>query len=176
VSQEATVCPNCGHPFKEPQGTRTSPVAWGCLILIIVFVVIVIVSFSGRESASSSSQSGAPAQIALSSIGWSEVNEIYGLKSKKTDLQKDAEWGRFKGRKVKWTGEVSSIGDTFGTLVLQVKMNPETFASDLLIRMKEIQRSKALKYSRGDTITFVGILNDWGTLLPITLTDGEIIP
>jgi len=54
-------------------------------------------------------------------------------------------------------------------------MNPDTFTSDLLIRLKKSEKSKAAQFHQGDTIRFTGILRNWGSLMPITLDDGEII-
>lgn len=112
----------------------------------------------------------------ISDIDWSLINAIYNLKYKKTDLQKDERWKEFKGRKVKWTGEVTSVGESmFGGLELQVKMNPDTWTSDLLIDLKDSQRSRATRLNKGDLVTFTGILDSWGSILPITLKDGEIV-
>lgn len=112
----------------------------------------------------------------ISDIDWRLINAIYNLKYRKTDLQKDERWKEFKGRKVKWTGEVTSVGEsTFGGLELQVKMNPDTWTSDLLIELKASQRSRATHLNKGDSVTFTGILDSWGSILPITLKDGEII-
>lgn len=112
----------------------------------------------------------------ISDIDWRLINAIYNLKYKKTDLQKDERWKEFKGRKVKWIGEVTSVGDSmFGGLQLQVKMNADTWTSDLLIELKASQRSRATHLNKGDLVTFTGILDSWGSILPITLKDGEIV-
>ena len=139
-------------------------------ILSTAFMLLfVLLAFGSGDSSSSSSST------TVSNISWSEVDQIYNLKGKSTDLKKEEEWKRFKGKKVQWTGTVSAISETFGTLSLQIKMNPSTFTSDLIISLKEDQRSKAINYSEGDRVTFTGILKDWGTLTPISLSDGEII-
>lgn len=103
-----------------------------------------------------------------------QINDIYKLKSLETDLQKDEAWKRFKGKKVKWTGTVSSVSETFGSLILQVKMNRDTFTSDLHINLLDSQKSRALSLTKGDSVTFTGVLDKWGSLVPITLVEGEI--
>ena len=108
-------------------------------------------------------------------ISWREVDSIYNLESNNTDLQKDEEWKRFKGKQVTWAGSVSSISDGWTGLTLQVKMNPDTFTSDLLIWLKKSEKSKAVRLHEGDEVRFTGILREWGSLVPITLDDGEII-
>jgi hypothetical protein len=71
---------------------------------------------------------------------------------------------------------VSAVSDGwFSGFTMQVKMNPDTLTSDLLIRLKESEKPKAIQLHEGDRVRFTGILNDWGSLLPITIHEGEII-
>lgn len=112
----------------------------------------------------------------VSDVTWKEINKIYNLKSKFTDLQKTEHWKKYKGKKVKWTGTVASIGETFGTVMLQIKMNPETLVSDIIVSLKKEERSKALKLSQGDKVTFIGVMNRWGSILTyVSLDDGELV-
>jgi len=112
----------------------------------------------------------------VSSISWQQVDRIYNLKSDSTDIQKRDAWKDFKGKRVVWSGEVSEISDgMLSGLTLQIKMNSDTFTSDLLIRLKKSERDKAKSLSKGSRVSFSGVLDDWGTLLPITLDDGEIL-
>lgn len=132
-------------------------------------------SSSSPAAPSSVQQSPVPSpSIPISSISWSEVDAIYNLRGKYTDLQKDEFWQRYKGKKVAWSGKVSSVSEGFGSLDLQVKMNPDTFTSDLIIELKASEKSKALGLRVGDSVTFTGILDRWGSILPITLKQAEI--
>lgn len=128
---------------------------------------------SGSTNSSRSRQNNA--DVPISNISWSEIDRIYNLNNKTTELQKKEAWKNYEGKKVKWSGSVSSVGETFGTLQLQVKMNSNTFTSDVIISLKNDQRQKALALSEGSRVTFSGILDDWGTLMPISLSDGEIL-
>ncbi len=111
----------------------------------------------------------------VSDIKWEEIDKIYNLKSDFTDLQKKEHWKNYKGKKVQWTGKVSSIGETLGTLQLQVKLNPSTFTSDVLVRLKDESKSEVMKLKKDDSVTFQGILDDWGSLMPVTLDHGVVI-
>ena len=125
-------------------------------------------------SSSHSSQSQASYEP-LSSISWSEIDTIYGLSSKLTDLQKDEVWKKYQGKRVQWSGEVVDISQGFfGGLSLSIRMNRSTFTYDLSISLKSDQRDRALRYKVGDRVTFKGTLRSWGTLLPITLDNGEV--
>ena len=115
-------------------------------------------------------------QEIISGITWREIDKIYNIQSKYTDLQKKELWKKYKGKRVKWHGKVSSISEGFfGGLNLQVKMNRNTFTSDLLIELDDSQKDKALTLSENSSITFSGILSDWGSILPITIDDGKIL-
>jgi hypothetical protein len=45
----------------------------------------------------------------------------------------------------------------------------------LLIRLNDDQKANALKLKKGDIVTFVGVLDEWGAIMPTTLSHGEII-
>ena len=47
---------------------------------------------------------------------------------------------------------------------------------DLRIRLDPDQRDAAAKLRKGDTVTVTGVLDAWGTLLPITMTHGQLAP
>ena len=111
-----------------------------------------------------------------SRISWREIDSIYNVSSKNTDLQKENLWKGYKGKRVTWSGEVVGVSEgLFGGLSLQVKMNRNTFTFDLLINLKKAEKAKASQLHQGDKVRFTGILSTWGSLLPITLDDGEII-
>jgi len=150
----------------------------GCLKKILIGVgVLVVLAVVASFFASPNTTNQTPvADVPISEINFSELDEIYQAGSTYTNIQKDENWKKYDGKKVKWTGTISEISESFGNLNLQVKMKETTFVSDLIITLKEDQKDKALKLSVGDTVTFIGILDEWGTILPISLKDGEIVP
>jgi len=107
-------------------------------------------------------------------ISWDEIDSIYDLKSQHTDVQKREAWKKFKGKRVRWVGTVTEISDGWTGLTLQIRMDRDTFLSDLIIKLKRSQKSKALALSKGEEIQFSGTLDTWGSILPISLEDGEI--
>lgn len=149
----------------------------GCLKKILMGVgALVVLAVIGAVVASrgASTNQLAAVNVPISDINFTELDEVYQVGSKYTDIQKEETWKKYDGKKVKWTGAISDISETLGTLQLQVKMKEDTFTSDLLIRLKDDQKEKALKLNVGDSVTFTGILDEWGTLMPITLSAGEI--
>jgi hypothetical protein len=91
-----------------------------------------------------------------------------------TDLQKDHDWPFWQGKRVRWTGTVASISGDDNEVILQVKMEPGTFLSDLLIHLRPSERDKALTLQRGSPVTFIATFNRWGDLMPTSMTDGVI--
>lgn len=110
----------------------------------------------------------------ISDLTWERADSRYSIKGRYTKLQKETFWQWDKGKLVKWSGNILSVGETWGNLTIQVKMNPDSFSTDVFIRMKESEKSKAMSLMKGDRITFVGVLHDWGSLVTIKLSDGEI--
>lgn len=151
---------------RASNSPSVSPIVlFGGLFLGLVIVAALFASMSLKRERSSAPETN---------ISWAELDAIYNIKNKYTDLQKDEYWKKYKGEKVRWSGTVSSLSESFGGLTLQVKMNSTTLTSDLIVRLKDSQKAKALGLKKGDTVSFVGILENWGSILPITLTEGEI--
>ncbi len=179
-------------PPPLPQQPAPQPKKGGCLrvflivvgvfvgLFILLAIIGALVSPSHTQSTSSaSSGTSTPAEVAPTPegppISWREVDSIYNLRGNNTDLQKDEEWKRFKGKRVVWSGAVSAVSDGWTGLTLQVKMNRNTFTSDLLIHLNKDQKPRAAKLHQGDRVRFSGTLESWGSLMPITLDDGEIV-
>ena len=135
---------------------------------LVSFNVVLETKTHSQESVSEQAESGVGVQ-------WKEIDRIYNLRSSFTDLQKDEYWKKYKGKEVQWSGRVSAISETFGKLSIQIKMNPDTFTSDVFVGLSEDERDKALKLSEGDMVTFTGILDRWGSLMPTTLKNGKIV-
>jgi hypothetical protein len=133
-------------------------------------------SSNAAEMATTALDSAPAATPPPSEISWKEVNAIYNLQSNYTNLQKEEAWKRYKGQRVMWIGKVEGIDKGWlGGLHLQVKMNRDTFTFDLAIDLKKSEEAKAMSIHKGDIIRFTGILDTWGSLLPISISDGEII-
>lgn len=109
----------------------------------------------------------------ISPIEWLEVEEIYGINSKLTDLQQSELWRRYEGRRVEWTGEVYQVQDKD----LYVRMNPLTEHYDIhisLVGMKDVL-DRINKLKKGDTITFRGTFLKSATFAPVPLGYGEVV-
>lgn len=157
----------------------------GCLKVFAIIAIMGVLGIGGcvllvgkaandvsKEKSAKIERAGAEP---VSDIQWEEIDKIYNLKSTSTELQKKEAWKNYEGKKVQWSGTVTSVGETFGTLQLQAKLNPHTLVSDVLVSLKDSSRSEAIKLKEGDMVTFEGLLDDWGTIMPVTLDHGVII-
>jgi hypothetical protein len=109
-------------------------------------------------------------------ITWKQVDAIYNVKSNKTDMQKESAWTQLKGKHVTWAGKVVDISEGwFGGVSLCVKMNKSTLTFDVMISLKDSEKAKAMSLSKDSIVRFSGTLQTWGTLLPMSLADGEIV-
>lgn len=171
---------------KKPMGGF----AKGCMIVSIVLGVIGLIGLVGcfacaggmansiseeMDDMVESAGEDVSSSVPLSNLSWSEIDEIYDIKSNYTELQKREFWKKYKGKRVEWTGTVSNVDEFLGTLSLQIKIDQDTFTSDVLIRLNKSERDKAINLSENDIVKFRGTLDDWGTIMPITLKDGEIV-
>jgi hypothetical protein len=145
----------------------------------IILVVIVAAWFIGSllpdtgETTPSSPTNVAEIQI-VSEDFW-DYGTIY-CDGGATSLKKEDYFDKnLKGNYVRWTGKVTSISDSFGSISLQVKHCPRTLTSDILVTMKDDQRDKLLKLHEGDEVTYVAKMNRLGEIFGLSATDGEIV-
>ena len=117
-----------------------------------------------------------PPPLAISEIPWKELDLIYSAKSKATDIVKNEKWKSYRGKRVRWAGIVGEIQkEMLGeSLLLSVKMNNNSFMSDLVITLRSDQVNKAFKLAKDDRVFFETTLKEWGTILPVVGEDGVI--
>jgi len=162
------------------------------LVALFILIGIIIANSEGEasnENTAKADQAGAPAlatpsapkkksepaPVEIFDIKWGEIAAIYALGSKVTDMKKDARWKEFKGKRVKWTGRVSEISDDWTGFTMQVQMSKDSFGSDVIVRLRKSEKEKAAELNQGEKVTFIATLKDWGTLMPVTMEDGEIV-
>lgn len=93
-----------------------------------------------------------------------------------TSLQKEDKFNsELKDKYVQWTGEVSSISDSWGSYSLSVKHCPSTWISDISVTMKDSEKDKLLKLKDGDKVTYKAKITSYGDLLGFSASEGQII-
>ena len=168
VSKSAEACPKCGAVLKK----KKSQTGCGTKLLLVILVCIGIgVWMSKSFKESQGKQQAADDAAPISAITFAELDKFFCASSDATDIQKKEKWKRYEGKKVKWTGQVASVSGTS----MGIKMKQFTLTSDVTVGLKDSEGQKALKLKKGDSVTYIGVLRDWGVLMGYYLRNGEIV-
>lgn len=117
-----------------------------------------------------------PPQPQFVSTNFKDFNAQFGVNSNLTDMQKDEIFNsKYWGKPIKWRGKVSEITKDWGSVHVQVVHLPTTLISDVIIEVKESEEGKAMQLHKGDVVTYTGILKSWGTIMPHSVDEGEIV-
>ena len=113
-------------------------------------------------------------QPAVSTVTFGEINHLFGVNGKLTDIQKDREWEKYRGLCVEWTGKLSYLDSKFfggfsvgmkhlrGTLTYDVLIDAPSSTEDILMgwNMDEVYTYRATLTRYGGAI--LPISADWG--------------
>jgi len=154
--------------FDKP--SKKGNPALGCLVLLVLLAAIGFFVWAVFFQHTSEPL----AEVPVTNLEWPPFQELYGSKSKLTDLQKDNEWKNYKGQRVRWTGTLVAVQDDISGFTMQVKMDPDTLTSDFLIYLRPSEKDKALGLVKGAPVTFTATFDSWGNIMPTTMTDGVI--
>lgn len=93
-------------------------------------------------------------------MSWNDYDYIFN-KSNLTDLQKDAEWEKLVGKKIRWSGWVCFVNRTKrGWIGMSVTMNVNTASLvDVFVKLKNDQEKEAIKLVQLSPVTFEGTFN-----------------
>ena len=120
-------------------------------------------------SASVCTVSSPPSPQEISGITFGEVNQRFGLDSTWTDLRKEEEWKKYKGKCVEWVGELSYLDQgLFGGISIGFKHFPHTLTYDVLVLAPRSEKDRLMKLEQGILYKYKATLRDYGVILPIT--------
>lgn len=127
---------------------------------------------SNSESTSANTQRATqqPAGPVVSNVSFEQVNDLFGVSSNLTDLQKDARWEDFSDLCVEWTGELAYLDSgIFGGLSIGMKHRPTTFTYDVLLDAPGSQSDYFMTLQQGQSYTYRATLKNYGgAILPIS--------
>ena len=89
-----------------------------------------------------------------------------------TDAQRDAYWTTVQGTRIKWAGEVTDVQSNNGGEI-DLKCNPKSYVTDVRVALDGSQAAQLTTISKGQRVTFEGILNGHG-LFGYRITQGQI--
>ena len=135
--------------------------------LVGIMLLAVICSEKGEDK---EQKTGGSRTSDVLDIEWKSVNNeiilcrlsirVTGSTGYVADNAWSDSWEKFEGKKVKWTGTALNIPHNYGDL-LSVKMtHPEDpkITGEVHVDLRTNEISKAEKLSKGDSVTFTGIL------------------
>ena len=76
---------------------------------------------------------------------------------------------------MQWIGTVFSVRETLGALELFVYLAPHGSVGGVLIELNNTEKPKAIGLSKGDGVTFQGILGNQREISPLKLHHGVIV-
>lgn len=193
--------PASGKLFMEKFNFEISKgVKW--LIFIVIFILFMVAISQqpsnvyqedlkeGPQPHLTNSDSKDSASTAESQDSRSFINQGYmdlyaslGTESRKTELQKETLFETYKGKYVRWDGEVVDVDTTLGSTSLQVRhhrpRDPFEIAPDydVVIYMPRDQIPALSKIGKGDVVSYSGRLSSFSEAFGLTLylQDGEIV-
>jgi hypothetical protein len=162
--------------FELSKGIKIAVIIVGFIVVAMTMKTETTTSSNNNPSATTQQTQASTKQNEITIVSNSFDDFIILCDTSATNLQKRDIFDRqFKNNYVEWTGRVSSISESMGSYILQVKHCPSTFMSDIVVTMKDNQKDNLLKYTEGDSITYRAKLTRLGDILGLSAIDGIVI-
>lgn len=131
-----------------------------------------------RAAAEREAQARREAEIAARrlNMSYAELERLFGVESTWTDLKKEEEWKKYRGKLVRWRGEVVEVDKTLGMTHMTVKHLSQTLTFDVQVFVQRDQVERAANLSIGSLVTYEGELDGRpGAIMPCTVQNGVIV-
>ena len=103
-----------------------------------------------------------------------EFDELFGARSKLTDYQKKELFKKeYKGKYVIWTCELVEVSEDGDEARFRCK--PSTWTWDLIVKFRNDEKEKLLRYQKGDIVTIEGMVWKYSEYFGHRLIDGAIL-
>lgn len=106
----------------------------------------------------------------ISGITFDEVDRQFGPGGALTDLQKREAWKAYRGKCVRWTGELVYVDESFlGDLSVGFRHKKMTLTYDVLVRAPRSARQQLMQLRQGARYEYTATLRNYGgAILPIS--------
>jgi len=147
-------------------------IIYGIICLLALFMFVPICSGNKTKSSTIITQE---ATNTFLSESCAEVAQKFDTSGKMTDLQKKYAWGNYEKQKIKWSGIVRSVSESFGSLSVHIKCRSQTFGSDVIVYFDDQWKNDLLQLKEGQKLSFTAELHDYNQLLGIFARNGSIV-
>ena len=151
----------------------------GKIIFILIGLIILISVFLSRypsqKSPSIQSQDTEVVERKFLLLSFEDFNGLMGGNDRISAVQRKRMFERYKGRYVRWSGEVEEvIKEISGDYTLRVRHSQTAKDFEVSIRFDKSKREKLLMLKRGEPVNYMGKLTEFDPQLGYYLEDGDI--
>ncbi len=108
-------------------------------------------------------------------LSFDDFDNLMGLRDPVPPAHQQALFNQYRGRYVRWHGEVWEVGrDVTGDILLKVRHKIDTEDFDVLVRLDPSMEEKIGRLSRGKAVSYVGRLVSFSPAEGYYLDQGEI--
>jgi hypothetical protein len=108
-------------------------------------------------------------------LSFEDFNTLVGGHDRMDAAQRKHIFEKYKGRYVRWSGEVEEVvKEISGDYLLRVRHSQTTKDFDVSVRFDRSKRRKLVTLKRGDAVNYVGKLADLNSFSGYYLEDGDI--
>ena len=151
----------------------------GKIIFTLVGLIIVTVVFLSRSSWHKhppiQSQDTEVVERKFLLLSFEDFNGLIGGNDHLSVFQRKRMFEKYKGRYVKWSGEVEEVvKEISGDYTLRVKHSQTAKDFEVSIRFDKSERGKLLLLKKGEAVNYMGKLTEFDPQLGYYLEDGDI--
>lgn len=108
-------------------------------------------------------------------LSFDDFDNLMGLRDPVPPAHQQALFDQYRGRYVRWHGEVWEVGrDVTGDILLKVRHNIDTEDFDVLVRLNPSTEEEWGRLSRGKAVSYIGRLVSFSPATGYYLDKGEI--
>ena len=139
------------------------------IIIGLVIVAAVVLSRSSRHR--DASVQGREFLL----LSFEDFDNLAGGKDRMDAMQRKRIFEKYKGRYVRWSGEVEGVvKEISGDYILRVRHSQTAKDFDVSVRFDKSKRQKLLTLEKGDPVNYMGKLTGFDSSSGYYLEDGDV--
>ncbi len=109
------------------------------------------------------------ARARISNITFSQVHRLFGVDGALTELQKEEEWKKYRGKCVEWTGQLVHLDEGLWSGVeIGFKHAQYTLTYDVIVSAPSAEKERLMALRQGRSYKYQATLREYGgVIMPI---------